>query len=354
MELLNNIIMEKEVDSYKLTKFNLDGQIMIGSILGLIKILRSDDNNLILVCDYSYDLIDNTKPSQQNIINPDSALGFVLDIGIERERRLTYGSGFYFGTKLKDIQSRKKISQKDFNKKLLQKIDLKVNGYYKSGDNKKELEAIKLSHILNSYNTSRLLFPQFYNDSYLGLMRIIEAILPSSGACDFALSVASSSKTLNSSIYKKINKSYPKRIKIATTLFNDIKKLARSRRWSCYSAMLTLDKASKIVFSCFYSAYQYRNKFVHQGIPFPFTVKESLGLEVDSGTAYLNPAEGISLTKIIRPNGLQARDSIDIHDIISDKKEIIRFQEKYFILLPTWHYMKIVVRNLLIGKVNNL
>jgi hypothetical protein len=184
-------------------------------------------------------------------------------------------------------------------------------------------------------------------------MRIIEAVRPENGAGGFATSAALISKTLNINIYKKLNKSYPNRILIAIKLYNRILRKAKKQKWSCYNSMLSLSKSGKVAFSCFYSAYQYRNKFVHQGLPFPNSVKDAWGLEVDSGTAYLYPTEGISLMKIIRPSGIQSGDLIDIHDVIGNKTEAAEFQNEYFKLLPTWHYMKTIVRKLLIDEINN-
>jgi hypothetical protein len=115
--------------------------------------------------------------------------------------------------------------------------------------------------------------------------------------------------------------------------------------------MEKFDDPAKVIFSCFYSAYQYRNKFVHIGFPFPDTVKESWGLEDGSGTAYFHPALGISWSKVYRPKvGLQEGDSIDVHEIVG-AEFADDFKNKYFKLLPSWYFLKTLTREALLKKV---
>ena len=107
----------------------------------------------------------------------------------------------------------------------------------------------------------------------------------------------------------------------------------------------SLDKQARFTFSCLYSAYQYRNKFVHQGLPFPQTVTHTTELAEDSGINYLNPAEVISLRKRLSPGGgVQAEDLFDIHSVVADTEEAAEFRDLYFKLLPTWHFLKRVAR----------
>ena len=347
-----------EYESYELTEFNLDKgcHIPLPLELGLLKIMRSDDGHLLLICDGSYRLIDQDKPTHANIGDIDAMLGFVLDIGIRKEKKLTYGSGFYFGTKLTQSQSAKKISNADFDIEFYRKIEKAINGQFKSGNKEKETKAIRLNHLLTAYNNARLLFPNFYNDSFLGLMRVLDATSNAKGACDFAVSVSSISSELNEEIYTKVNsiEGYHDRINIAEELFNDCLENAKKQKWECATYMAGLTKSGKFVFACFYSAYQYRNKFVHQGLPFPDTVKEAWGLENESGTAYLNPSLGTSLVKVFRPTGFETGDDIDIHAVMSDLDEIKDFKEKYYLLLPSWHYVRRIARQALVEEIDKM
>lgn len=344
-----------KISSYQLIEFNLDGHIDYDGKCGLIKIMRDDNGHLILAEDYDYNLIDSKNPTPSRILSRDPVIGFVLDIGIRREKQLTHGEGFYFPIKLiPQVQSAKKISQKDFDSALFEKIDTTINGQYQSGEPAKELNAIRINHLLNAYNDARLLFPNFYSDSYLGLMRILDALSKARGGYSFATWVASISPALNQEIYGKLFAVQPfaPRLKNAEALFNACLTKAPQQ---CKPTMNGLDIYGKTTFSCFYGAYQYRSKFVHQGFPFPDIVKQSLGLETDSGTAYLHPALGNSHIKIFRPEGLQDGDIIDMHNVItdSDTDEIKRFQDNtYFQLMPTWHYLKRMVRAALIKEIS--
>jgi len=343
--------MEQEIQAWKITEFNLEGQINLNNKFGLIKIYRSDDGVLAMTGDANYGRIDQEKPSPATFLRSDSILGFVLDIGIQREKMLTYGQGHYFGIQLTQVQSKRPVSQRDFNPDTFEKIGNLINTYYQSGDKQKEAEAIKMQLLFDTYNDARLLFPTFYAESYLNLMRIIDAIGHARGGYDFATFVASLSTDLNNSIYAKLKalKAYKGRLDVAINLFNDCLKKANPKKWPCSKEMEKYNDSEKVIFACFYSAYQYRNKFVHIGFPFPDTVKESLGLEEGSGTAYLNPALGISWSKVHRPDGLQEGDLIDVHKIVGAEAD--DFKNKYFQLLPSWYFLKSMTREALLKKV---
>lgn len=342
--------MDTEFESWKLTNFNLDGQINLGNKFGLVKIMRSDDGTLTLIGDAKYGVIDQEKPSAASFIRPDSILAFVLDIGIQKEKMLSRGHGFYFGIRLIREQSQRVISQKDFDDNLFEKIGSLIDSYSRSGDKLKETEAIRLQLLFDTYNDARLLFPNFYAESYLTLMRIIDAIGVTRGGCDFTTFVATISSELNQDIYQKLDRIYKDRVKKAIELFDACLIEVSKNKWKCYNEMTKFDVAGKVIFACFYSAYQYRNKFVHIGFPFPDTVKDSIGLEDDSGTAYLNPALGVSWTKIYRPDGLQEGDLIDIHQVVSGE-EAEKFKDIYFQLLPTWYFMKRLTREALLNHI---
>ncbi|HCW31879.1 MAG: hypothetical protein UT36_C0007G0055 [Candidatus Peregrinibacteria bacterium GW2011_GWF2_39_17] len=98
-----------DINSFELTEFNLDGSINLDEKFGFIKIMRSEDGTLILARDGDYGVISATAPTPATISDLDSTLGFVLDIGIRKEKALTFGHGLYFGMNLvKSTQSKKK------------------------------------------------------------------------------------------------------------------------------------------------------------------------------------------------------------------------------------------------------
>lgn len=343
---------QPKLESFELTEFNLEDQITIAQH-GVIKIFRNEDKDLIMVRDYDYGLIDRENPTPMNIGDTDAILGFTLDIGIQRRKHLTYGDGFYHGTKIVQTQSLKKISQDNFDPALFEKTGHNINRCFQSGDPQKEIAAVKMNHLLAAYNNARLLFPTFYNESFLGLMRILDAIFLKDRAVNFATSAALFSPDLNREIYKKLSGvgAFQPRLKIAEGVFNECLAKAEGDR---LARMKTLDLAGKVIFACFYSAYQYRSMFVHQGLPFPDIVKQAIGIEEDAGTAYLHPATGESLIKIFRPAGLQDGDTFDVHDIVTDPDEAKNFKEKYFLLIPTWYFLKKLVREALIAEIYKL
>ena len=348
--------LNDSLESWELTDFNIDGHIALSQKFGHLKMMRSDDGKLILAGNTNYGHIDQTKPTPTNFFNPDTTLGFILDIGIQKEKRLTYGSGFYFGQQMLRTQSQKKVSQVDFDLNLFEKIGDKIQILFQSGDHAKEIEAIKIQYLFDEYNNARLLYPNFYAESYLNLMRIIDALADARGAYDYAIFIANISHKMNQEVFNKLKamSAYADKLVKAEALFDKCEAHAKSKSWTAiHDAMLLLNQADKFVFSCFYSAYQYRNKFVHKGFPFPSIVKDSWGIEDDSGMAYISPTFGQSLSRFHRPEtGLQDGDLLDIHAIVGTEAE--DFKDTYFLLVPTWHYLKKIAREAILVKFNSL
>lgn len=347
-----------EYNSWELTDFNIDGHIALSQKYGHLKMMRSEDGTLILVGDADYGLIDQTQPTPTSFFNPDTTLGFVLDIGIQKEKQLTYRSGFYFGTRYIHPQSQKKVSQTDFDQTLFEKIGDLIQSHFQSGNSAKEIEAIKLQFLIDEYNNARLLYPNFYAESYLSLMRIIDALKGTDrGACDYATFVAQISPRINANVHAKLLAMpvYADRMQKATEIFSDWLTRATSgkTRWECADAMSAFDDPAKFVFASFLSAYQYRNNFVHNGFPFPSVVKDAIGIAEDAGTAYISSTLGQSWSRFNRPDtGLQTGDLIDIHEIVG--AEAPDFQEKYFLLVPTWHFLRKMTKEAILSKINSL
>lgn len=344
---------QHNVESWQLTEFALAShQLYLGSKLGLIKILRSDDGILTLITEES-GITDYNSPSPVEFLNVDSLLGFVLDIGIRREKRLSAGSGWYWGSALVYPQSQRKVSQDDFDGELFASIGDLINTFYQSGDKRKEIEAISLQQLLDTYNNSRLLYPNYHAESYLNLMRIIEAVAHDAEdrdvkSCQLATHVASLSSKLNSDAYNAIaaidaNKD---RLDIAVAVFSEWNATARQKGWPCCEDMTRFNDSDKLTFACFASAYEYRNKFVHRGFPFPRTHTAS--------KEYLGLSRGMSWIRVLRPDGMKNGDLIDIHYVISDEDEARRFKDQYFQLLPTWYFMKCLAREALMRKVEGM
>jgi len=341
--------IKKHWSSWELYDFNLKkGEVIdLRNKCGFQKIER--DKNGILQLIGEDNMRDAKKPAPSTIANPDSILGFVLDIGIRKEKFITNQTGCRFDIKLTLSQSKKEVSRKDFNKILFERIVSYINSNFQSSIEKRK-KALKLKHLFDSYNNARLLYPNFHNESYMNLMRIMEALSNTCRALGFAAYAALVSPKLNENIYQKASKtdSYKRRVEIANRLFQDCLKNTKNDK-KVQSQIENLDEPGKMIFSCFYSLYQYRNKFVHEGFPFPGTVTQSIGLENDSISAYLHPSSGSSFTKMFRPDGLKKGDLIDIHESISQDNE--KFREKYYLLLPTWYCVKCLTREALLKQI---
>lgn len=338
--------MSESIQSFKLTEFNLspDEQIKI-DCCGLIKIYRSQDGELVLMVDDDFGVIDPEQTIDSSVAHVDSLLAFNLDIGIRREKWLTYSNGLYLGRDMIAGQSREAIKQEHFDKVQMESMKERLDTLFHSTDQQEVADAVRLSHLLDAYNNARLLYPDFIDESYLGLMRILDA-LPNEGrgAIEFALYVARISPELNQQVHEKIVAIYKDggRMDLAKKVFDDCCAKKEGKKLIINPEKFT--DADKLIFSCFYSAYQYRSKFVHIGLPFSSMVKEVLDLERDSGTAYLHPAMGERLIKRYNPDGLKDGDTVDIHCIVKDEEKAKKFMEWYFPLIPTWHFVKVLVR----------
>ena len=154
-------------ESYELTPFNLEGHIDLKGKCGLLKLFPSEDGKIVLVDDVSFSTINQVEPTPSRCGNVCALLGFVLDIGIRRERLLALQDGFYFGQPLINPQSTKLIEQAQYDPELMERFDSTIQSFFRSGDSIKEAEAVRLSHLLESYNDARLLYPNFLNESYL-------------------------------------------------------------------------------------------------------------------------------------------------------------------------------------------
>jgi hypothetical protein len=343
------------IASWQLTEFNLDGQIDLGGVFGLVKVHRADDGLLTLVGNADYGVPDQKQATPAEFLRTDPLLGFVLDIGIQRTKTLTMGSGFYLGLKLIHApQSPRKVSQQDFDKALFDAIGNGITRYYQSGDRTKEHRAIRAQFLLEEYNNARLLYPNFHAESYLSMMRLIDALANRRTGYGFAAFAAAASPTMNRDVYTKLQavEAFKNRIPKAMALFT--RSLA-NRDSARYRADMTgLDDAGKVVFACLFSAYMYRNKFTHQGFPFPDTVKEAILGSTgapEGGMAYLHPSEGIFWSRFHRPGGLQPGDLIDIHEVVGVEAQ--DFKDTYFLLLPSWHFLKKLAREALLKEVTS-
>lgn len=343
--------------SYELLRFELEGQIDLGERRGLIKIGRSDDDHIVLFCNELYTSPSPTETRPLSVADIDAALGFVLDIGIRRTKWLTQG-GFYIGTVRHPAQSERKVKQSDFDALLFDRLVSMIDRYYQSGDSKSASLAVRANYLLQEYNNARLLFPNFPNESYLSLLRIIDATTKSRGADEFAISAAEISPVFNSDVYEKvagIAAFRDRRLDIAEQVFTKrLEYLSSRKQKKTFARMQVLVGPERLTFSCLYSAYQYRNKFVHYGLPFPYTLTIIFDPKEDIGTNYLSPVEGLSFRTKRSPQDIHEDDVFDFHAVVDDTEEEAAFKNSFFKLLPTWQFLSRLARKAIANELERI
>jgi hypothetical protein len=292
------------LDSFELTPIHLSHQIDLRGKLGLVFIRRTDDGKTILARTSNYAAID--RPTPATIVNIDAALGLVLDIGIKREKQLTLGGGLYAPHDLEPPQSDRLVTQGDFDEALFDTITSSLNAQYQSGDLSREVSSIKANYLIEAYNSARLLYPRFHNESYLGLMRIIDGISQARRALEFALAAATVSPDLNTEISQKVSEvaGLAPRIQLAQEVFEE---QLRSARGDMSLKMRSLEEHGRFIFACFYSAYRYRNKFVHSWLSLPLHRQGKLGPNLWNGLPEFSARHSSNAPPCSDRNGLRSR-----------------------------------------------
>jgi hypothetical protein len=83
-------------------------------------------------------------------------------------------------------------------------------------------------------------------------------------------------------------------------------------------------------------------------------VTEARDIKQDLGTAYLSSVIGIYLPKRYSPGRVREDDLIEIHEVLGDAKTAADFKNRYFSLLPTWHFMKRLARESLLNQIKQV
>ncbi|MCK9352147.1 MAG: hypothetical protein M0P76_05160 [Candidatus Pacebacteria bacterium] len=339
-------------DSWELTKFNLDGNIIINKY-GILKIRKSDDGVIVLITDSNYLKLGKNN-SKNKISDPDSALAFALDIGIQKKRKLTT-SGFYDGGSMKNEKSNKVISSKNYNAGEFELINKRINSLFSKTET--EGDAFKLKNIFDIYNNAHLLRQNFYSESYIDLMRILDSLFSAINGVDFALKCCSVSAQFNKEVFERVNNGNTvgkERTNSSSHVLKYIldNKLNTKSNEQHKEKLENMTEEGKFVFSCLYSAYQYRNVWIHRGFPFPIPMTYT--------DDYFSLSMGQSFARFIRDTGYEKKDLIDIHETIPKAipkgkrghEHEVEMWGKMYLLLPTWYFMKEIVRVAIIKELN--
>lgn len=290
---------------------------------GLIKIRKISNTNEVVL-----DVYDNFMKVGNNYFNSIDLLSYFFNIPICLEKYLTY-SGNYVPINLR--QKRNLIKSIDsFNSDLFDKYFLELNKMCSSKDKKLYKNGRKIDDILRIYHNAQKLFPEFYEESYLNFIRILDVIVKGNGAVDFSDKIIKKidKKFIKKNLSQIDRKYYKEHIRYSKILFNCKGKSPKNK-------LFYNEEDKKIFYSMLWSAYEYRNKEIHNGFKLPNKIKEYY--------------EGFSILGISRGEShiMDYENGIfqDIHNELPNRtKRGYRNYKKYYLLLPSWYFLNKVVR----------
>ena len=115
--------------------------------------------------------------------------------------------------------------------------------------------------------------------------------------------------------------------------------------------MQSLEKQARLTFSCLYSAYQYRNKFVHLGLPFPKpSPKQSTPRRLRDELPKPRGRDLLYQRGSLPAAAFRPEDLFDFHSVVADARRQPEFKDLYFKLLPTWHFLKRIAREAILSE----
>ncbi|CFX57774.1 protein of unknown function [Candidatus Filomicrobium marinum] len=344
---------------WRLTEFNLSGQIELQGKHGLVRIRRSDDGAVVLVesDELTASTLGESKPATFAV--SDAILGFVLDIGIAREKALTRYDGYYWGEAVRPVQSSRAISQSDFDADTFAWIVDTINLAFQSKSKSEAIKAIRCQHLMDTYNNGRLMYPNYCSETYVSMLRIIEAAGADNSSprsrgrtrLEFAMKAAQISGQINQEVVSAIDampvfkpRTDKARAKFAAVLAKQDGDVA--------AALSSFDDSTQVAFVCFLSAYVYRNKFMHIGFPIPDSVKEAFGY-VGPGALYLPLSTGLAWRRTFNHGALFENDFIELHEMI-EPKDLSDFRDTFAYVLPTWYFLRTFAREAILQQLEIL
>lgn len=325
------------MDSYLLNnKLNTENIKLNCTKAGLIKIRKIEESGEVVL-----DVNDDYLKVGNNNFDSIDLLSYYFDVPINLEKRLTY-SGSYIPLSLK--QSRILIRKNNnFDSNKFDEYFIKLNKMCSAADKKIFKKGVKISNILHIYQNAQKLFPEFYEESYINLIRILDLIVEAGNARQWSnCIVKKTSKYFIKENFSKLDKKkYKEHIYYANKIFISKSKspCPKNTRRSPNNISFYDNECKKIFYSILWCVYEYRNKWIHNGFKFPYKIKEYfknfdiLGISLGEGRI------------------LDYENSIfqDIHEELSKTKKwkgkrYLRNYKKYYLLLPTWIFLNKVVR----------
>lgn len=338
-----------------ITDIPSDRYIDLKGKVGLVKIQKNrDTEEVILYTDDSY-----MKPPL-NHCDSMAILSLLFNRGIELTRRLSYGADYYpedinkFSVKL----SKDHISQ--YDPELFEKVHNVINSLCSSSNTNRNRKGRKLVNLLSIYKNALLMYPKFAEESYLNLVRILEAQRNNGNTSAWHFpdkTIPLLPKAFISKFYIEIQKiDYFKTVHIKSA----IKFFSRNSNIIKNSVKNYADYGKgelKLMYVVLFALYEYRNKYIHEGFQFPHKIT---GYYEGNGNEPLNYLDG-SLGEGFAVN-TEPFESKDIHKVLNAKLENKRGRKKrdyrsYEILykfLPKWNFLNQITREILFYHIKKL
>lgn len=281
-------------------------------------------------------------------------LAFLFNTGLKVERQIMFNCSYVPA----EIAKLPALNIENFDIDLFDKYYLRILQLCKSKSLKHYRRGCKMKNLLEIYNKSKLLILNFKDESYLNLWRVLEAqeeldgtnplifahkiikILPKKFISDAYAQI------LNVELYKN------EHVPLAKKMFEKIKKssLEKSGDRSLSKKYYELDKF-KVFFMSLYALYQYRNKFVHCGFPFPHKISGVYD-ESASGLNYFGASFGehdIINTEVAPIETIDKNRALKKYH----RKKYIPFN-KFYLLLPKRYFLNQIAREVLYYRFKNL
>lgn len=200
-------------------------------------------------------------------------LSIFIGDGLLATTRVTSG-GSYLKSPLSSTAILQNIDTSNFdekNRKLIDEILKKIKKMLDSNNIRRKKEGIKRQSCISIYYRALLLRRQFLEESYLNFWRILEIFNTESTALGFSDFINKKlSKSFKLKQYKgmqNIELYKSEQIPKACVLFRKIVKKLKNK--TVFQEPFYQKTENQIFFITLYSLYQFRNKYLHNGYPFP-------------------------------------------------------------------------------------
>lgn len=348
-----------KIDAYRLNvqKIENGNRIDIGGIAGVVSIIQ----------DFSGPSSFYTSEVRLEVISSQykgawilPALAFIFGKGLVTNK-LLMRENKYFGMDF-GYRGRYLTLDKDrFDKTIFKKITDRLTSLDRSKSRKKRIEKLKLTNALKAYNDALLLHLNRVNEyaqseqSYLNFYRILDMFAVGDGAWDFA------DKTVSELSAHFIKTHYQKMRRVGLYKRHHIhisENIYKSKRQNLTKKVSNISiydqsKAHRTFLVLLFSLYQFRNKWLHNGFPFP---SKQVSVKCNA-SRYFGFSVGESLPLKDWHRGLvhNRLNYISYEDLLQEIAPSSRGRprsafDKLYLLWPTWYFLNDIVRELLNHK----